>query len=114
MSFTVHLPFYFFIILFSETSLPLFSFFLSSVMLRGCQSHENQLFSAINQKRGPRCRSISLALPPNQPQNKKKTHTHTNKQTNKIKKTQTKEYNHKKTHNHKCDEERTNKVKINK
>ena len=44
----------------------------------------------------------------------KKTHTKTNKQTNKIKKTQTKEYNYKKnthTHNYKCDEERTNKVK---
>jgi hypothetical protein len=71
----VHLSFHFFIILFSKTSLPLSSFFLSSVLLRGCQSHGNHF------------------LPPNQPQNKK--HTYKNKQTNKIKKTQTKEYNHK-------------------
>ena len=75
-------------------SLSLSSFFVSSVLLCGCQSHGNQLFSTINQKRGSRCRSISLALPPNQPQNK--THTHTKKkQTNKKTKTQTKEYNHK-------------------
>ena len=89
MLYTVHLPFHFFIILFSETSLPLSSFFLSSVLLCGCQSHGNQLFSAINQKQDPQYWSISLALPPNQPQNKKKknththTHTHKNKQTNK-------------------------------
>jgi hypothetical protein len=96
---TIHLLFhFFFIILSSETSLPLFSFFLSSVLLHGCQSHGNHF------------------LPLNQPQNKK--HTHKNKQTNKMKKTQTKEYNHKnkknkKTHNHRRDEERTNKVKKN-
>ena len=32
---------HFFIILFSETSLPLSSIFLSSVLLRVCQSHAN-------------------------------------------------------------------------
>ena len=98
MPYPVHLLFHFFIILFSETSLPLSSFSLSSILLCGCQSHGNHF------------------LPPNQLQNKTHTHTHKNKQTNKIKKTQTKEYNHKnkktkKTHNHKRDEERTNKVK---
>ena len=38
MPYTIHLPFHFFIILFSKTSLPFSSFFLSSVLLCGCQS----------------------------------------------------------------------------
>jgi hypothetical protein len=64
MPYPVHLLFHFFIILFSETSLPLSSFSLSSVLLCGCQSHGNHF------------------LPPNQPQNKNThTHTKTNKQT---------------------------------
>ncbi len=63
----------FFIILSLEISLPLSSFFLSSVLLCGCQSHGNHF------------------LPPNQPQNKKNTHTH--KQTNKQNKKKYKQKN---------------------
>ena len=96
ISCTIYLSFHFFIILSYETSLSLSSFFLSSVLLRGCQSHGNHF------------------LPPNQPQNKKNTHTHQKKYIyiyiyiiTKIKKNK-----NKKTHNHRRDEERTNKVKI--
>ena len=47
MSYSVHLSFHFFIILFSETSLPLSSFFLSFVLLAVAVAELNQIYFAL-------------------------------------------------------------------